>query len=79
MPFLTGTALLSQNHIMRTPTHELVWVFLNSSIFFSLMLIVICSLFAAFKSLVVSVLVQMCLDFSKLKWGEGGGEGVQSI
>lgn len=40
------------------------------------MLIVICSLFAAFKSLVVSVLVQMCLDFSKLKFG---GEGVQSI
>lgn len=27
MPFLTGTALLSQNHIMRTPTRELVWVF----------------------------------------------------
>lgn len=37
------------------------------------MLIVICSLFAAFKSLVVSVLVQMCLDFSKLKLGGGGG------
>lgn len=38
------------------------------------MLIVICSLFAAFKSLVVSVLVQMCLDFSKLKLGGRGTE-----
>ena len=39
------------------------------------MLIVICSLFAAFKSFVVSVLVQMCLDFSKLKLG---GEGYRA-
>lgn len=42
------------------------------------MLIVTCRLFVAFRSLLVSVLVQMCLDFSKLNWEGVGGMGVQS-
>jgi len=31
---LTGTALLSQNHVMRTPTCEMVWVFFKYLYFF---------------------------------------------
>lgn len=51
------------------------WFGASISIVFSLMLTVLRSLFAAFGPLVVSGLVQTCLDFSKLYWG-GWGQSI---